>query len=400
MYRLSHTLPDPEPVPAKICLWTPDLFSNTGGIQTFSGHFLKALTTNIPSAAIRVIVKNDLRDAVCNNNGFNHISGCGDWWLPFRTPYFASECLREAWRESPTLIISTHLNFGPLAQLSRKLTRAPYILIAHGIDVWQLDNHRRESALREADLVLAVSRYTRDQLVHRLGVELQNIELLPNTFSPDRFRQGPKSPRLLHKYGFESHTPVVLTVCRLAGAERYKGYDQMIKAMPQILREIPDARYLLVGAGPDCPRIERLTTDMGVRNAVVLAGFVADEELAEHYNLCDLFAMPSKGEGFGIVYLEALACGKPVLAGNKDGSTDALNDGELGLLVDPDNIDEIASETIRVLRREHSHPNLFQPELLRKRVTELFGFETFKQTVAERLKRFLDGRTNRHRICH
>jgi glycosyltransferase involved in cell wall biosynthesis len=126
-----------------------------------------------------------------------------------------------------------------------------------------------------------------------------------------------------------------------------------------------------------------------VQNTVVLAGFVPDEELCEHYNLCDLFAMPSKAEGFGIVYLEALACGKPALAGNKDGSRDALNDGELGLLVDPDDTEEIAAESIRVLRREHSHPNLFRPGLLRQRVTELFGFETFKRTVADRLKPFL-----------
>ena len=126
-----------------------------------------------------------------------------------------------------------------------------------------------------------------------------------------------------------------------------------------------------------------------MQDAVVLAGFVPDEELSEHYNLCDLFAMPSKAEGFGIVYLEALACGKPVLAGNKDGSRDALNDGELGLLVDPDDTAEIASEVIRVLRRQHPHPNLFRPELLRQRVTELFGVETFKRNVADRLRPFL-----------
>jgi glycosyltransferase involved in cell wall biosynthesis len=99
--------------------------------------------------------------------------------------------------------------------------------------------------------------------------------------------------------------------------------------------------------------------------------------------------MPSKGEGFGIVYLEALACGKPVLAGNKDGSCDPLADGELGLLVDPEDTAQIASEAIRILRREHSHPNIFRPEFLRQRVTELFGFENFKRTVSERLRPFL-----------
>jgi glycosyltransferase involved in cell wall biosynthesis len=99
--------------------------------------------------------------------------------------------------------------------------------------------------------------------------------------------------------------------------------------------------------------------------------------------------MPSQGEGFGIVYLEALACGKPVLAGNKDGSRDALADGELGLLVDPDDTAEIAAEIIRVLRREHLRQENFHPELLRQKVIELFGFEAFKRAVTDLLGPFL-----------
>jgi len=156
------------------------------------------------------------------------------------------------------------------------------------------------------------------------------------------------------------------------------------------LRSVPDTRYLLVGEGEDRQRIEKIIAEVGVQNAVILAGFVPDKELAGHYNLCDIFAMPSRAEGFGIVYLEALACGKPVLAGNKDGSRDALADGELGLLVNPDDTAEVAAEIIRVLRREHSHPKIFNPELLRQQVIKLFGFEAFRRTIADQLGPFLD----------
>ncbi len=373
----------------KIHVWAPDLFSTTGGIQTFSRHFLEALGGEVSSEGIRVLLKNDPPEAVHCDDGFRDVTAYGHWPPPLRTPRFASECLRRAWRERPRLIVSTHLNFGPVAQIVRRFTGVPYVLIAHGIDAWRLNSRSRQKALQKADLALAVSRYTRDCLVREIGLDAQRVQVLPNTFSPERFTIGPKSPRLLHKYGLTPQTPVILTVCRLAGAERYKGYDQMIKALPQILREVPNARYLLVGTGPDRPRIERLVARLGVQDAIVFAGFVPDEELSEHYNLCDLFAMPSKAEGFGIVYLEALACGKPVLAGNKDGSRDAVNDGELGLLVDPDDTAAIASEIIRVLFRRHPHPNLFRPQLLRQRVTELFGFETFKRKVAERLRPFL-----------
>ena len=158
-------------------------------------------------------------------------------------------------------------------------------------------------------------------------------------------------------------TADVVIVPEAGGGGETSSAERRSRCMSSKLCVAPDTRYLLVGTGPDLLRIEKLAAEQGVQDAVVLAGFVPDEELCEHYNLCDLFAMPSKAEGFGIVYLEALACGKLVLAGNKDGSRDALNDGELGLLVDPDDTDEIAAESIRVLRREHSHPNLFRPEL-------------------------------------
>jgi glycosyltransferase involved in cell wall biosynthesis len=164
----------------------------------------------------------------------------------------------------------------------------------------------------------------------------------------------------------------------------------MIQALPRILRALPETKYLIAGTGPDRSRIEKLAADVGVQNSVVFAGFVPNARLSELYNLCDLFAMPSKAEGFGIVYLEALACGKPVLAGNRDGSRDALNDGELGILINPDDIEQIASQCISVLQGYHSHPNLFRRGYLRDRVTELFGFEPFKENLAEKLIPFLE----------
>jgi phosphatidylinositol alpha-1,6-mannosyltransferase len=300
--------------------------------------------------------------------------------------------LRHVWRERPSLIVSTHLNFGPIARIAQSSFGTPYILVAHGVDAWEIKNASRIEALRKANLILSVSRYTRDRLIQEVGLDAHRVKILPNTYDPGMFAIAPKPPRLLQKYGLQPQTPVILTVGRLADDERYKGYDQIIKALPEIRRAIPDARYLLVGKGSDRPRIEKLIAEVGVSEAVILAGFVPDNELAEHYNLCDIFAMPSLGEGFGIVYLEALACGKPVLAGNKDGSRDAVADGELGLLVDPENTAEIAAEIIRVLRREHSHPILFTPEALRQRVIELFGFEAFTNTVTDLLRPFLDRR--------
>jgi glycosyltransferase involved in cell wall biosynthesis len=368
-----------------IHIWAPDLFSTTGGIQAFSRYLIDAVRAEAFSKYFRALIKNDLPDDIPDKRALHNFNAYGNWPLRLRSARFASGCLRYAWRERPGLIVSTHLNFGPLAMIARRSFGAPYILVAHGIDAWGITNASRKRALRKADLTLAVSNYTRDRLIQEVGLDAARVKILPNTFAAERFAIAPKPPRLLQRYGLRPDTPVILTVCRLADTECYKGYDQIIKAMPEIRRVVPNARYLLVGKGPDRPRIEKLISEAGVQDAVIFAGFVPDEELAEHYNLCDIFAMPSRAEGFGIVYLEALACGKPVLAGNKDGSRDALGGGELGLLVDPDDTAEIAAEIIRVLRREHWRPEIFNPELLRRRVIELFGFEAFKRAVADLL---------------
>jgi glycosyltransferase involved in cell wall biosynthesis len=372
-----------------IHVWVPDLFSTTGGIQAFSRYLIDAVRAEAFSKYFSALIKNDLPDDIPDKWALHNFNAYGNWPLRLRSGRFALGCMRQAWRERPGLIVSTHLNFGPLAMLARQSFGAPYILVAHGIDAWGITSASRKRALLKADLTLAVSNYTRDRLIQEVGLDPDRVKILPNTFAADRFAIAPKPPRLLRKYGLRPDTPVILTVCRLADTECYKGYDQIIKAMPEIVRAVPEARYLLVGKGPDRPRIERLIAEAGVQDAVILAGFVPDEELAEHYNLCDIFAMPSRAEGFGIVYLEALACGKTVLAGNKDGSRDALGGGELGLLVDPDDTAEIAAEIIRVLRREHWRQEIFNPELLRRRVIELFGFEAFKRAVADILRPFL-----------
>jgi glycosyltransferase involved in cell wall biosynthesis len=375
-----------------IHVWVPDLFSTTGGIQAFSRYLIDAVRAEAFSKYFSALIKNDLPDDIPDKRALHNFNAYGNWPLRLRSARFALGCMRQAWRERPGLIVSTHLNFGPLAMLARRSFGAPYILVAHGIDAWGITNASRKRALLKADLTLAVSNYTRDRLIQEVGLDPDRVKILPNTFAADRFAIAPKPPRLLRRYGLRPDTPVILTVCRLADTECYKGYDQIIKAMPEIVRAVPEARYLLVGKGPDRPRIERLIAEAGVQDAVILAGFVPEEELAEHYNLCDIFAMPSRAEGFGIVYLEALACGKTVLAGNKDGSRDALGGGELGLLVDPDDTAEIAAEIIRVLRREHWRQEIFNPELLRRRVIELFGFEAFKRAVADILRPFLGRR--------
>ena len=255
-------------------------------------------------------------------------------------------------RDRPDLVISTHLNFGIAGYAAKLLAGIRYWCVAHGVEAWNLQRYLARLGLMKSDLVLAVSNYTRKRLLSEQSLKPDQVVVLPNTISPTAIKPGPKPEFLMRRHALTVCDKVILTVARLAEPERYKGYDQILRALPLIRREIPDLKYVLVGEGEDRPRIEALVRELKVCDAVVLAGGVSQKELPDYYNLCDVFAMPSKGEGFGIVYLEALVCGKPVLAGNSDGSSEPLQNGELGTLVDADDVAQIATEIVAILREQ------------------------------------------------
>ena len=373
-------------LPNKIHLWLPNIFEYKGGIQVYSDFFLNAIQKVYSRVFYSVFLKHD---RTCTNNNL-YLSNtkfhfAGKIPLSLRTAFFAAQLIAHGIWQKPDLVIATHLNFTVAAYWLKRLAGIPYITIAHGVEAWNITNSQRQKALKHADKILAVSNYTRERLLQEQDLNPERVSLLYNTFNSDRFSIKPKPNYLLERYGLKPNQPVILTVNRLASQESYRGYDRLIEALPQIRQHIPDVRYIIVGKGDDRPRLERSIQQQNLQDCVTLAGFVSDEELPAYYQLCDLFAMPSKLEGFGIVYLEALASGKPVLGGNQDGALDALRQGELGVLVDPDDVSEIASNVIAILQKSHSHPLIYQPEILRERVIRYFGFEMFQQTLSNLL---------------
>jgi glycosyltransferase involved in cell wall biosynthesis len=362
----------------KIHVWVPEYTSAVGGIQTFSRFIIRALRDIFPGAWLDIFSKNDTSFPDPSGDPTDSFTPLGWWSSRLRTPVFAAELARRAFRDRPDIIITTHVNFAPAAHSMKRLLGIPFLAIGHGIEVWEVPNKHIYRALRAANGLAAVSHFTRDRMAAALHLPKERISLLPNTFDPDQFYPDIRKPRfLLKRYGLRADQPVILTIARLASAERYKGYDQVLRALPRVCERFPDVRYILGGRGPDRPRIESLIKELDLAKNVTLAGYVAEHELRGHYNLCDVFAMPSKGEGFGIVFLEALGCGKPVLAGDKDGSVDAVLNGELGILVDPDSIAQIVEALIQILARKHSHQLLLDPQALRNRTIGAYGYKRF-----------------------
>jgi glycosyltransferase involved in cell wall biosynthesis len=151
---------------------------------------------------------------------------------------------------------------------------------------------------------------------------------------------------------------VILTVARLAASEQYKGHDVVLRALPQVIEREPNLTYLIVGDGDDRPRLETVAERLKLRDHVVFTGRVSDEELAACYRACEVFVLPArtvlderdpKGEGFGIVFLEAMAFGKPVIGPACGAPVELIRQGEHGLLVKPEDPAAVADAVLRLL---------------------------------------------------
>ena len=254
----------------KIHVWVPDYASAIGGIQTFSRFIVRALRDVFPESEIAVFSKNDTSYPDPASDPSNSFKPMG-WWTPkLRTPEFAWGLFEAGARKRPDIVVTTHVNFAPVAHWLQKLLRIPYAAVGHGVEVWEISNRRIGNALRAADRLLAVSNFTRSRMASALGLDADRITLLPNTFDPEQFYPGQKPHYLLKRYGLDAKQPVILTIARLAGAERYKGYDQVLRALPLVREKFPNVRYVLGGRGADRARIEKLIRNLGVSTNVTL----------------------------------------------------------------------------------------------------------------------------------
>jgi len=254
-----------------------------------------------------------------------------------------------------TVCIGDLVACGWLARVGLRMFGLRSIIYVHGEEIslrggYDGDAKRRRAALRSADAIVAVSSFTRDSLVSMMQVAPARITLISNGVDVTRFAPRPRRADLVARYGLAGRR-VLLTVARLAGR---KGIDRVIEALPAMLREMPDLTYLVVGDGPLREALQHSAEALGVAHAVVLAGAVPPEELVDHYALADWFIMANRTmpdgdtEGFGLVFLEANACGIPVIAGRAGGSTDAVRDGVNGITVDGDDPGAIAAAVGRL----------------------------------------------------
>lgn len=258
-------------------------------------------------------------------------------------------------KERPRAVQLATVYDGYLGLWLKRWTKLPFVIYAHGneiLDAVRTQWPKPKAALLGADHIIAVSRFTA-KLVEQAGVNPHRISIVNPGCDLQRFQPRPANLELKQKLIGSREKRVIVTV---GGLVARKGHDMVLQALSKLVKKFSDITYLIVGDGPHRSELASLVDQFGLHQHVVFAGKMDDELLPEIYALSDVFVMPSRQnldacdvEGFGLVYLEASACGKPVVAGRSGGTSDAVLDEETGLLVDPNKPAELAIALERLL---------------------------------------------------
>lgn len=347
-----------------------------GGAEAYIRLATQALTEDGADVEVLSLLGGDLQDGFTPRRyaGFRHEHS--NVWI---RAGFLAEALRRGRRKD--LLVCSHIAAAPVGMLLHRLFGTPYLVVAHGIEVWGDVGPRRQAALRRAARIMSVSHFTARMLATAQGVPLERISVVHPCVDPELFSLAGSTD------GPTRSGPItLLTVARLSAQERYKGCDTVIQALPAVAARAGPVQYAIIGDGDDRRRLEALAQDRGVDAAVAFAGYVGRRDLAARYRACDIFVMPSvterrpggwAGEGFGIVYLEAAAFGRPVVTGAGGGAPEAIQEGVTGFTVDGRDVEAVADVLVRLAKDRELRTRM--GEAGRQRVREHFTFERFRR---------------------
>lgn len=355
----------------KVVLLCPELFAGEGGIARMLRLYLRALNEDPSTHSVVVGALKDAclpADRLAPYTPRGQVSGfvAGRNRLTFA--WKVVQAARGAHR-----LVCGHVHLLPIARFARSLNpRLAISLVAHGIEIDRPLGPVLRWGLRGADRIWCVSQDTRTRLLaHHPDLSPDRIRVVPNALDP-ALDPGEISPPA------ESLAPgdtVILCVSRLDPREPYKGVELLLRAFALVHQEEPAVRLRIVGEGQDRTRLQQVARDLGLDTCVHFTGALSDRALQVEFKACRLFALPSSREGFGLVYLEAMAHGKPCV-GVRAGGVPELVDAETGLLAAPDDLPGLASALLAALRRT------WDPQRIRARARQ-YSYTAFRQRLAQ-----------------
>lgn len=367
-----------------------EIFAIEGGIQSYVKDILQALALATTHRLDQQISRIEadllfLRDTG-GDHSLNQFPQLTFHYLATRPPWLgrlklATTLLQLLIFKRPQRVFCGHINLAPLVHLLCQPLGIPYTVFTYGKEVWEPLAPQYQTALQQADRIWTISRYSRDRACQVNQLDPAKFDLVPCMINGEQFTPGTPPQYLIERYQLEDYQ-VLITVARLWATDIYKGVDVTIRALPLILKHFPQVKYLVIGRGDDQPRLARLAAELGVGEQVIFAGFVPTAELVDYYRLADAYVMPSQ-EGFGIVYLEAMACGVPVVSGNEDGSAEPLQDGTLGWRVPYRDVEAVAQACVEILQGKDQRCD---GEWLRQQALAEFGRDVFNGRVQQLLR--------------
>ncbi len=322
-----------------------DAYGGTGGIAQYNRDFLECVASHESTSEVVVIprvIARELQPLPARVTHHPEIAGS-------KLQYVRSVEKLTRGKGCFDLIVCGHVNLLPIAYLAARRCGARLMLVTYGLEVWNEGNRAMKYMLHRTDSVVAISALTLKRLREWAVISGDRTVLVPNAIDLSAYTPGPRNEALRAQLGI-GDGPMIMTLGRMDASERAKGFDEVLEAMPSLLEDFPTLHYCAAGDGSDRKRLEEKASRLGVADHVVFPGYVSEEQKLDYYRLTDLFVMPSRLEGFGYVFLEALASGVPVVASSVDGSKEAVRGGAWGTLADPNNRDEVLTAIRNGLR--------------------------------------------------
>jgi glycosyltransferase involved in cell wall biosynthesis len=372
-----------------ILLLIPEAYSSRGGVQAYMrrlAEILSAFAEERGGALDCVSLADAGPNLEAHPNGVRYREFCG---ARGSKAAFARMAAQLARAQKPRLVVVGHAGLAPVAWgLSLAGLIPPYVLVLHGWEAWRRVEHIKRMAAARAAAIVATTDYTGREFCRLNGIPPELACVIPLAVPP--------AEQIAERRRGANTALRVLTVCRLARGASYKGVDTLIEAAAWMRDAKVPMQLTVAGDGDDFPRLRHRALELELEDYVSFQGDVADADLQPLYRDCDVFALPSKGEGFGIVFLEAMACGKPCIGGNHGGTPEVIEDGEDGFLVEHGDVAGLAGRLIALAR----DPALarIMGERARRKVHRRFLFEHMRArwfALLDRIETAAAGRRQR-----
>jgi glycosyltransferase involved in cell wall biosynthesis len=380
---------------SRILCFATEIFPKVGGIQKYNFLFANALSELYGKENVMLVPSSSDYEPERSYYKFKIVffkgiveSGCLKVFNPLTKTINSLFMLI---KYKPSIVFISHIDQSMIPFVFSRLLLRKVVLLTYGSEVWNKLSIFKLWVLRNTDAVCVISKYTAQKLEEK-GVRDKKIFMVPNAIDFDIFKPKAKNSDLVKKLNLKDEF-VLLTVGRMDMSEQHKGHDIAIEALSLVVNSYNKIKYLIVGNGDDIPRLKEIAIDLGVIDFINFIGNVSESELVDYYNLCDVYLMPNRievkdgisiGEGFGIVFLEANACGKPVIAGNMGGSVEAVVDGYNGLIVDSLSKEDVVNKIKLLIENRDMAKKMgenglefvksnYSTEILKKKLQALIG---------------------------